>query len=341
MLLSKGNNFPDFIYQPSEKPLMGLFAGGPQFLWAIAEAVEFGTLLQSGGDDEILLYSILATVGFFGGLYALFLGKNTYQRYTLVKSTASERVRSIAIGRTEVSGVVRAAGDACTQPFDDADCVYAYWRLAEYTPSSSDDQENSWSTKAVGSYGTEFYLEGESGRQVLVDDPSDATVTLSDSCRSLNYVGANETPDDRIAAFCERQDISPTSRYRRRYTQDILAPGDTARIHGQAVEREQPVGPNNEDRILLTADESSGEFLISDKEESKLQTHYRNWSLIYGGGGLSVSAYCLWAWLTNGAQAGLNDALLGGVIGLVLLGTLFYYRERAATAIDRFKGDFG
>lgn len=322
---------------------MSLTAVSPEVVWTLVEAVEFDVVLQSGSGDDILVYTTLATLGFVGGLYAIYIGTNTYQKYALVKNTATERVRSIAMGRTEVEGGVQPAGEARSKPFDDEECVYAYWRMAEYTPSRNDDGETeySWNTKAVGSYGTPFYLEGESGRKVLVDDPSEATVTLSGDARERTFVSQNTEPDERIVQFCESQGISPTSKWRRRYTQDVLVPGNKAYVLGQALERDEPVGPNNEDRIVLTHDESSGEFLISDKPQQHLQEHYRKWSFIYAGSGLGVGAYSLWAWLTNATEHGFDGAAMGAIIGLVILAVIYYYRERVARAIDRFKGDFG
>lgn len=315
----------------------------PEFVWMLSEIAGLDVVLQSETDDSILLYTILATVGFVGGLYAVKLGWDSYQKYSLVKNTATERVRSIAMGQTEVEGGVKLAGQAPSKPFDDDECVYADWRIAEYTPRENDDgeREYSWNTKAVGSYGTTFYLEGESGRQVLVDDPADATVTLSDDARERKFVERNAEPDERIAQFCMSQDISPTSKWRRRYTQDVIVPGKKVYVLGEAVQRDEPVGPNNEDRILLTRDEFTGAFLISDMPQQHLQEHYRNWSLLYAGGGLGVGAYSLWAGLTNATEHGVGEAIPGVIIGLVILGAVYYKRERVGKAIERFKGDFG
>jgi len=310
-----------------------------EIAWALAG---FDVVLQSGGDD-VLLNTTLATVAFLGGLYAIKLGTDTYRKYALVKNTATESVRSIAMGRTEVEGEVRRAGEPLSKPFDDDECVYAYWRMAEYTPSENDDGETeySWDTKAVGSYGTTFYLEGESGRQVLVDDPTDATVPLSDDARERTFVERNTEPDDRIAQFCKSQDISPESQWQRRYTQDVLVPGDSAYVLGEAVERDDPVGPHNEDRIVITHDSSNDEFLVSDKPQQQLRQHYRKWTLVYAGGGLGVSAYSLWAWLTNATDHGFEVSVAGAAVGFVIVATVYYKRERVAEAIDRFKGDFG
>ena len=320
---------------------MTLLTGGSDLLWLLAETIGFETVLQTGGGENILLYNTLATLGFFGGLYAMYRGKNTYQQYTLVKNTGQEKIRSIALGRTELIGGVSPAGECPSKPFEDEDCVYASWRVAEYTPSRDEDEDKSWNTKAVGSYGTEFYLESENGRQVLVDDPTEATVTLSNDSRERAYVGSNESPSERIQQFCKSQDISPTSRWRRRYTQDVLVPGETAYVLGQAVEREEPVGPNNEDRIKITQDDATGTFVISDKPETDLQEHYRNWSLYYLGGGLALSAYTLWAWFVNAGDGGYGDAITATIIGLVILAVIYYKRERFATEFEKFKGEFG
>lgn len=322
---------------------MTLETVGPALVSVLSAVFEFDTVLQTQEDDDVLVYTLVATIGFVGGLYGIKRGWDTYRKYSLVRNTATERVRSVAMGQTELEGVVRPAGDAPSKPFDNGECVYAYWRLAEYTPEENDDGETeySWNTIAVGSYGTEFFLEGESGQQVLVDDTSDATVTLSDGARERTHVEGNEEPSERIAQFCTSRDISPTSRWRRRYTQDVIVPGQEVYVLGEAVPRDDPAGPTNADRVLLTRDSFTGEFIVSDKSQGHLRRHYRNWSILYAGSGVVVSVYLFWAWLTNASDAGYDGALTGAAIGLAILGVVYHQRDRVGRALDRFKNNLG
>jgi len=305
--------------------------------------VPLETLERPGGwavvlqADDTFGIVTLATVGFFGGLYAIYRGGATYRKYALVRNTPTERIRSIALGRTELEGIVRAAGELIDQPFTDGDCVYTSWLIQEYTDDPGGDDE-SWETIAEGVDGVEFSLESETGRRVLVDDPTDATVTLSGDCTDSFTVEGYESPSDEIAEFCERLNVSPTAIDKRRYVQEVLDPGRSAYVFGQAVEREDPTGRQNQKRIVVERDPSSGRFIVSDRSEKTLQGHYRLRSVSLVGGGLVLSTVCLGVWLHAGAQYGFVIPILGGIFGLVILFVLYLAVGPSLNAVHSLGG---
>jgi len=73
------------------------------------------TALQSDGIGELL---VLLPAGFMFGLYLIYKGTDKYRKYALVRNTATERIRSMALGRTELEGVARPAEKVLDQASD-------------------------------------------------------------------------------------------------------------------------------------------------------------------------------------------------------------------------------
>lgn len=284
-----------------------------------AQAGPSGPLLTLLASDVVVELTLLAALGFAAGLYGIYRGANTYRKYALVNNTATERVRSIALGRTELEGVAQSTGETVERPFSPGECLYAEWEVEEYR---STGRSSAWQTIDAGSYGVPFYLEGETGR-VLVADPSDATATLSDRFTRQRTVAEGRTPTARTREFCQQQGIAPESSNERRFSQGFLPPETPIYVLGQATEREDPAGSDNEDRIRIERDESSGRFIISDKSEDQLVSHYRSRSLLGVVGGLALSGVCLWGWLQLAPLLGWQLALGQSIPAVAVVG-LFY-----------------
>lgn len=286
--------------------------------------VTFDIVLSSNDDDDILERLVGSTLGFLYGLQKIYNGTDKYQKYALVRDTPTERVRSIALGRTELEGTAQVVEETVDAPVTGQECLYADWEIEEYTKSGDN---RTWSTLETGSVGVPFYLEGDTGK-VLVDDPTDATATLSEQCETVQELDSDTIPATSVKQLCERQDISPTASNRRRYTQRILEPATGCYVLGEAVERDEPAGPRNQDRIVIQRDRTSDRFIISDKDEEQLATYYRNRSLLLVVGGLALSAFCLFVWLHTGDTYGFGATIAATVLGFVLYG-IFYALKRA------------
>lgn len=293
----------------------------PVFGGAGAEASPAEPLVTVLAADGVVELVGLTAVGFAVGLYFIYSGVGKYRKYALVRNTSTESVRSIALGRTELEGVAKSAGETVERPFSPGECLYAKWAIEEYR--STGNRKN-WQTIDSGSYGVPFYLEGETGR-VLVGDPSDATVTLSDRFTRQRTVSSGRTPTARTESFCQQQGIDPQSPHKRRYSQGFLPPETGAYVLGQATELEEPRGMNNEDRIRIERDESSGRFIISDKSEDELVGHYRGRSLLEVFGGLGLSGACLWGWLTLAPVLGWRFSVLISILAFSVMGILIGY----------------
>jgi hypothetical protein len=155
--------------------------------------------ITDGGTQELLL--VLG--GFLLGLGIVYWGFRTYQTGRLIRNTPTEKVRSIALGRTEVNGQCRDAGTTFDQPFSEGRCVYRQWKVEEYKRDHSDDDNGKeWQTVDSGTDVTQFYAEDETG-QVLVDATDDATFQISDENSVEITVGRGQSLPPRVEAFYE------------------------------------------------------------------------------------------------------------------------------------------
>lgn len=142
-----------------------------------------GVLLETGGDDEFLAIGVLVLV-FLGGLYLVYIGFKKYRVGRLIKNTATERVRSVAMGRTELNGHVRSAGETFEAPFTDDECVFRGWEIEEereYQTTNEDGEtetERKWVTIDSGTDAAPFYLEDDTGEIfVMADEGADVTIS--------------------------------------------------------------------------------------------------------------------------------------------------------------------
>jgi len=292
------------------------------FVFELPLTVTPPVVLESDTDD-VLTALVLLTLGFLYGLKRIYDGTDRYRKYALIRDTPTERVQSIALGRTELEGTAQPVDEPLDAPFTDQQCLYASWEIQGYTRSG---KNKTWSTLDTGTYGVPFYLAGETGK-VLVDDPSDATATLSDSCRAVETVGSRTDPGESIASFCDRQGLSPTPRHRRRYIQEILEPESGCYVLGSAVERDEPAGPRNQDRIVIQRDDGSGRFILSDKDEQELTSHYRKKTLLSIPLGIVLSASCLYFWLRLARSYGFDFAITATLAGGVLYAVLYFFER--------------
>jgi hypothetical protein len=78
----------------------------------------------------------------------------------------------------------------------------------------------------------------------------------------------------------------------RRFSQAVLPVGDPVYVYGAAERRTVDAGANQE-RLKLVADPATGQFIVSDHEESGITSRYTNRGPLNVAGGLVVSTGCL------------------------------------------------
>jgi hypothetical protein len=203
---------------------------------------------------------------FLIGLVVIYKGFDEYRVSRLIRDTATERVRSVAVGRTELAGRARPADSVFHQPFTDGECFYAMYRVEEYRES---DDSSDWHTVAFDMWVAPFLLEDDTGR-IRVEPTATAKFEISDANTTEITVPAGRSPPAGVGEFLESVDgVGPDVDERRRYTQEVIPNGSSVYILGGAEQRDVEEG-RNEDRLVVRRDDGSDRFVVSDMAEDEL-----------------------------------------------------------------------
>lgn len=295
------------------------------------------SLLQtsSEGDLDGLVFLVVL---FALGLFLVYDGARKYQTSRLIKNTPTEKVRSIALGRTELHGTARTAGTTFDHPFTSGECLYRDWRVEEYRDSPhDDDHDKEWRTHDSGRDVAQFYLEDDTG-QVLVDAPDGADFEISSENTTEITVDDHDPLPPEVRSFYEADPgegsatdgggaagagtdggdgsllggitdavseavesgghSPPSSRYRRRFTEEVLPVDEEVYVFGGAEPRQDAdgssAGKSNADRLQIETDVSTDRFIISDRDESGIVTYYSRRGPLEALGGLAMSAVALY-----------------------------------------------
>jgi len=151
---------------------------------------------EAGSDGLIYL-----AVGFLLGLALIYVGAKKWRVGQLIRNTATERVRSAAVGRTEISGVCRDAGLVYDVPYGDGECVYRHWEVEEYRESTDpDDNTSEWVVADSGTDVAPFFVEDDTGR-MLVDTTEAPNFEISDANSYSTTVDRGEEPPPEVESF--------------------------------------------------------------------------------------------------------------------------------------------
>lgn len=268
----------------------------------VAAAIRSLQIVPLQSDSGVNPLVPLFIVGF--GLLLVYGGFRKWQQRRLIEDTPTEKVRSAAVGRTELSGTVEPIDGVGTleQPFTDGQALVATYEVEEWREDHDDNSR--WETIERDTRVTPFELDDGTGR-MRVEPESDATIEISDGNTTQFRVGANETPPDEVVAFFEREygadedaglvqkvlQAGPGARDsdRRRYTQEVIPPGEDVYLLGGARPADGARGSNAE-RLVLGHDEGSGEFIISDMGESEIVSGYKWAAPAMMAGGIALGA---------------------------------------------------
>jgi hypothetical protein len=270
----------------------------------IAATVELADIaLQTGDGEDILFYLLL----FGGGLYVIYSGFRTWQRMRLIQDTPTEKIRSAAVGRTELSGTGRSLGSPIYRPFGNDECLVATYEIEEWEEDHSDKHSSGhWETIESGTFVKPFQLNDGTGT-VRIDATKDATFRFaSDHVREIE-VGAREEEPSNIVDFLRNYSDAGIPNKdgitgflfadRRRYTEQWIPVGQELYLLGGAV----PVQPDetNTSGLALKRDTASGQFIISAEPESELISDAKWMAPLKIVGGLAASAIGLYFLLSR------------------------------------------
>jgi len=190
-----------------------------------AAAVAFGPVLPLTTHAELVVY---LAAGFVVGLAAIYFGAAHWRVGKILQNTPTERIRSVAAGRTEVEGTCRDVGLTYTEPYGERACVYRHWEIQEHRPVD-DQATDDWVTVDSGTDVAPFFLEDETDR-ILVDTTDAPHFEISETNSVTIEVGEGDPPPPGVASFHGLQ--APTNGGRER-SADGTHPGTAADATGE------------------------------------------------------------------------------------------------------------
>lgn len=241
----------------------------------------------------------------YSGLYAIRGGFNQYRRSARIRNTPTEEAGSLAMGRTELYGEVRPAGETLDQPFADGECVWMEWEVEGY---SNGENRSGWGLVERDVAGISFDLDDGTGR-VRVTDPRAAfdgnfesrwPFLLSDERETSRVVGPDDPVPDPVRAFCEARGIDVRGGSKRRFTQTVIDVESETYAYGEAGRRDDPAP--REPEVELRPEATTGDFILSDTPPSELSGAFRKGMGQGIGVGLVVGILGLgglWLWYQN------------------------------------------
>jgi hypothetical protein len=285
----------------------------------------FSVVLQSSNDGELLLFLV---IGFVGGLYLVYDGFETWKLSRLIEDTPTSKVRSMAVGRTELAGAVREFESHLNPPYTDDDCVYVKWE-AEKRERYTDDEGHThyrWETVAEGREALAFFIEDDTGKVLVRADEEMPEFDINDGqfSRTVHFNHGQMPPRDLgeyITRFRQREDakreledsggllhaINSVAEFmeadhpltntakRRRYTQTVLPVGTSIYLFGSAEPRDAgTMTDGQQDLLEVRRDSETGEFLVSDSSEDELQSSYSKRGPLETLAGIVISAVALY-----------------------------------------------
>jgi hypothetical protein len=255
---------------------------------------------------------LFASAGFIGGIALMIFGFMSFKRYQRIRDTPSSRVRSVAVGMTEVKGKIRKANQESTykHPIDGDDTVYYEREVEKYR---HDDNGSNWETVLTEEVGDKFMLEDDTGKiEVKIED--NVALELEDARERETYSGIK--PNEELPRALEGTNANNDSALipnflessgRYRVTVTALYPDDFCYVLGKARPKEgSDTSSINEENIVIGNPEydkndgildlgifASTSYIISNQKEDELQKEEK-WQ---GPGGfiigLILSAICL------------------------------------------------
>ena len=273
-------------------------------------------LASSDGDSLLAL-----VVGSFLGLYLIYDGFGKWQTKRVIEDTPTAKVRSMAVGRTELEGIAEPDGGTIEAPFTDEECLHIDWEVEEWR-KDPDDDDYDWATVAKGARSVPFYLDDGTGQVLVRADQGNPAFEVSPANTRQFTVDSGHSPPAEVREFIEHHDsryddtgffedpvdaltdlatsggIGFTDR-RRRYTQRVLPAGSDVYLLGSAVQRDAGgTMEGQEDLLAVTREEELDTFVISGRSEEELESYYERRGPLETVGGLALSAVCLALLLT-------------------------------------------
>lgn len=232
-----------------------------------------------------------AIIGLIGGTALFFFGFKTRQRYKVIETTPTSRVRSVAVGLAELHGQAQVETAPIQSPFSQLDCVYYSYIVEERRKSGKNHR---WVTIAKAQSNQPFRLQDETGSILVVPDGADCTFRVDNNYRMSFFSDENE---QLFKAGLERIGISHSSLLGERplrCSEIYILPGDELFILGTATTRSfSQSSENNEDNLYVGRGNKGSPFVLADRSEKELlrSLWWQMYAMIFLGPILAVGCF--------------------------------------------------
>ncbi len=146
------------------------------------------------------------------GVFVTRSGVDKYRTAKRIMNTPPEKVRSVAVGRTELHGHAREAGTVFDRPFNSGKCLYYSYTVKEQREVETRDEdgnkekEKKWNTISSHSLAAPFYLEDDTGEMFVLANAGANFVISGDNKWSKTYRG--KAPSGLASGFSTSPDIA-------------------------------------------------------------------------------------------------------------------------------------
>jgi hypothetical protein len=233
-----------------------------------------------------------ACVGFFAGIALLAMGIPTFRLKRLIENTPTSKIRSVAVGLTEVSGEAFFCQEKLKSPFTGKDCMYHMCTVENFMGGS----RARWFQVLYDEKRVPFYVRDDTGS--IFVDPDRASVNIS--MKEEIKCGPDEDPPERIIEYLKTNGISHKGLLGRnktmRFREYSITERDKTYVMGKAErdtdQRERDL-ENGADCLVLHKGTNNKVFYISDRPERKILQKLQNkldWSTY---GGTMLTGLCL------------------------------------------------
>jgi hypothetical protein len=234
-------------------------------------------LLSSSMSFSRFMYTMISII-ILGSVF-LYYGVQKYNRSKTVKNSATEKIRSMSVGRTELKGKCREHQESIDLPFTDGKCLYVIWKIVE-----KDSILEDWTTVDSGELKRNFILEDETGRTLVEVEEENVTWISGEETtekwknsiisRLIYRIRNKKYPAEEIEKFCRQKNLeSEYSLYQERmYIQKYIPIGSEVYVLGRAepTDRDLDIEENNTQKRKIVKDQNENEFIVSNKNEEGL-----------------------------------------------------------------------
>lgn len=248
--------------------------------------------------DELESYAYSLVVALIG-LALVYYGYHRHRQRGLMRDTPTSEVESAAVGAVELVGTAEPAEATVSAPLSGEECVVVDYEVEEY--KRHDDLTKEWVTVDSAVVAEPFYVNDGTGRMLVDASERSSHYDVSEENRAEEEYEATGAQPGAVDGFLvEHADVPPHVDHPRRYTQAVIPVGAEAYVFGDvetAADAGPPVEPGS--KLVVTRDEDTEMFLVSDKTEGELASDRRYSLVLWGLVGIAVFSAGLWWFLST------------------------------------------